>query len=406
MSGEEKESKLTRENVKGLGLVLISDKGSEQSDTLNLGLWHRHRCRRRQRARQQRIKRIFSIFRKVPRRTTKKVPKKHDAQLHALKAHTPPLLSLTHFYNRRGHGCYAMHSLASAALVNDHDDIRNAFIDAQIHSQIQHFHSTLNGSDSGGGGGADVAVSDAGLYYGTFTDNALSASMYQYTMADFMDIPLPHNPLVDQTSHSDQSVLHHPSDGRRAVASAPRQLDYVVHSSPPHEQRAHDSHVPLESQRKCLFSVPLPSNGHTHTMLPPIVSPSAGGDPSAHFDTDVHSSSPFSLQSPHDSYGFSFSQGSFNQRIARAMDSSTDPCAAAFLQQQLGHEKWSVFSARLFERRLNHGKPKGTDLRAKRLSIDDNITKAGGASTIDFLVKVEVVKEVLRTYVPWVFYRS
>jgi hypothetical protein len=72
----------------------------------------------------------------------------------------------------------------------------------------------------------------------------------------------------------------------------------------------------------------------------------------------------------------------FNQQVASSNSSNAgaDPHAAAFLRQVLGPEKWNIFSARLFERRLSQSK--------------------SGATVIDFLVKVEVVKEILRTYVP------
>lgn len=61
----------------------------------------------------------------------------------------------------------------------------------------------------------------------------------------------------------------------------------------------------------------------------------------------------------------------------------------------LGAEKWETFSSRLFERRLGaKGKSKG-----KSKSGDDDDAKSG-VSAIEFLVKVEVVKEILRTFVP------
>jgi hypothetical protein len=61
----------------------------------------------------------------------------------------------------------------------------------------------------------------------------------------------------------------------------------------------------------------------------------------------------------------------------------------------LGADKWETFSSRLFERRLGvKGKSKG-----KNKSGDEDDGKSG-VSAIEFLVKVEVVKEILRTYVP------
>ncbi|KAF8503372.1 hypothetical protein F5888DRAFT_1607090, partial [Russula emetica] len=74
----------------------------------------------------------------------------------------------------------------------------------------------------------------------------------------------------------------------------------------------------------------------------------------------------------------------------------TDPYAAAFLQSQIGLEKWGIFSARLYERRL--GGPKARS-RGKK-SPSDPEPRNSGACALDFLVKVEIVKEVLRIYVP------
>jgi hypothetical protein len=74
-----------------------------------------------------------------------------------------------------------------------------------------------------------------------------------------------------------------------------------------------------------------------------------------------------------------------------------DPCAAAFLRDQLGEAKWNTFCARLFERRLGPIKSK---IRVRGKNANDDASHPPGATAIDFLVKVEVVKEVLRTYVP------
>lgn len=76
-----------------------------------------------------------------------------------------------------------------------------------------------------------------------------------------------------------------------------------------------------------------------------------------------------------------------------------DPYAAAFLRDQLGEAKWNTFSARLFERRLGPIKSK---IRVRGKNPNEDPSPTSGATAIDFLVKVEVVKEVLRTYVPYV----
>jgi len=78
-----------------------------------------------------------------------------------------------------------------------------------------------------------------------------------------------------------------------------------------------------------------------------------------------------------------------------------DPYATGFLREALGPHKWVIFSSRLFERRL--GGPKAR-ARSKAKRAGEAVEgKPGGASAVEFLIKVEVVKEVLRTYVPCVF---
>lgn len=72
----------------------------------------------------------------------------------------------------------------------------------------------------------------------------------------------------------------------------------------------------------------------------------------------------------------------------------TDPYAEDFLKEVLGPHKWEIFSARLFERRLR-AKGKG-----KHKPGGDDTDSRSSVSAIEFLVKVEVVKEILRTYVP------
>ena len=73
-------------------------------------------------------------------------------------------------------------------------------------------------------------------------------------------------------------------------------------------------------------------------------------------------------------------------------------------REKLGELRWAIFSSRLAERRTSSHKPKRSDsstvpLASKPLDVFSS-DKAVGASALDFLVKVEVVKSVLRTYVP------
>lgn len=113
-----------------------------------------------------------------------------------------------------------------------------------------------------------------------------------------------------------------------------------------------------------------------------------------------------------------------------------DPLAGAFVRAQLGAHKWGIFSSRLAEQRSSKHKLKLASSASGRASggpptagEDDaqaqaqadggavsmssggagagsgcsarpSSSSAGGASVLDFLVKVEVVKQVLRTYVP------
>ncbi|OBZ75071.1 hypothetical protein A0H81_04268 [Grifola frondosa] len=69
-----------------------------------------------------------------------------------------------------------------------------------------------------------------------------------------------------------------------------------------------------------------------------------------------------------------------------------DPFAGQFLRAQLGEQQWKIFATRLAEPRA----------RRQNLSpITGDLPKTGSKPpVIDFLVKVEVVKSVLRSYVP------
>ncbi|TCD68901.1 hypothetical protein EIP91_009451 [Steccherinum ochraceum] len=78
-----------------------------------------------------------------------------------------------------------------------------------------------------------------------------------------------------------------------------------------------------------------------------------------------------------------------------------DPFAARFLKEQLGDEKWDIFTSRLAENRKNGSRSRmKVALTAALESGNTEFTDFGGASAIDFLVKVEVVKGVLRAFVP------
>ncbi|KAJ1310294.1 hypothetical protein OPQ81_007034 [Rhizoctonia solani] len=93
---------------------------------------------------------------------------------------------------------------------------------------------------------------------------------------------------------------------------------------------------------------------------------------------------------------------SFPRRTKAQCANQIDPFAEHFLRHRLGEEKWQTFSSRLFERRLGATRNRTRASRPRRLSdgSESHETKSTGASAVDFLVKVEVVKEVLRTFVP------
>lgn len=67
-----------------------------------------------------------------------------------------------------------------------------------------------------------------------------------------------------------------------------------------------------------------------------------------------------------------------------------DPDAEDFLKCKLGDAKWKTFYARLSERRL----------ASSRMRKDSEEESSGAVSVYLFLLKVECVKEVLRTLVP------
>ena len=92
------------------------------------------------------------------------------------------------------------------------------------------------------------------------------------------------------------------------------------------------------------------------------------------------------------------------------LDVASEKYTRQFLRERLGERKYDIFIARLSERRLNGEKAHLVKARAgsrKRNLPADEVAKnsENSASTIDFLVKVEVVKEVLRLFVPFVSFQ-
>lgn len=90
-------------------------------------------------------------------------------------------------------------------------------------------------------------------------------------------------------------------------------------------------------------------------------------------------------------------QTTVKAKSANTVSNVPHPYAAAFLKEHLGPVKFASFSAKLFERRLGGSKPRARTKDKHEVRLGSN-----GATVVEFLIKTEVVKEVLRTYVPFV----
>ncbi|KAH0827147.1 hypothetical protein J3R83DRAFT_4837 [Lanmaoa asiatica] len=215
------------------------------------------------------------------------------------------------------------------------------------------------------------------VYYSSISDcSPFSHSLPSYAYPH-QDAHIPHPDLhfvlhndpnaafVHNSPHLSPKHLHHSQDF--AFRGAVSLHDSRFHSaqSPPsfvYLPPLHDLACPADHATSpfAMSSSPPKQPGLAHTLLPPIVQ-----------------------SNPAD--------------LVAGSTSQVDPCAAAFLRDQLGEAKWNTFSARLFERRLGPIKSK---VRVRGKNPNDDASPPPGATAIDFLVKVEVVKEVLRTYVP------
>ncbi|KAG8217747.1 hypothetical protein J3R82DRAFT_5907 [Butyriboletus roseoflavus] len=222
-----------------------------------------------------------------------------------------------------------------------------------------------------------LSIHDPFVYYSSFPD----CSTFSHPFPPYHYLPqdahIPHpdshfvlhndpNPaFVHNSTHMSPKHLHHTQD---LALRAPSSLhDSRFHSSQSPPSLAflpplHDLACPADhaTHSFVISSSPPKPPGHAHTLLPPIVQ-----------------------SNPAD--------------LGASSTSQVDPCAAAFLRDQLGEAKWNTFSARLFERRLGPIKSK---IRVRSKNPNEDPSPPSGATAIDFLVKVEVVKEVLRTYVP------
>ncbi|KIK93708.1 hypothetical protein PAXRUDRAFT_828694 [Paxillus rubicundulus Ve08.2h10] len=278
----------------------------------------------------------------------------------------------------------------------DHHHANPHSNDANIHDldiHVPHFSNTI--ADS-----IPVSINDPeNMYYSSFPNNnacnAFSHNLgsYPYPLQDLPDAQLdfnyilasdahnPHHPsFIQHSPHLDLKHFHHPQDFSQRGPSADHESQFHSSpsstSSPAYVPALHDLSCPSDNAPTPFTMPPSPpkQSGHAHTMLPPIVQ----SNPADVARTDADNRSA-------------------NKRINAGAPSQVDPYAAAFLRDRLGEEKWNTFSARLFERRLGPIKSK---MRARGKNAHDDANPAPGATAIDFLLKVEVVKEILRTYVP------
>ncbi|KAF8590583.1 hypothetical protein K439DRAFT_100800 [Ramaria rubella] len=212
--------------------------------------------------------------------------------------------------------------------------------------------------------------------------------------------PFPLDPSLRQAVPSDSHFFTphppYPTSVFTIHASPAMDLQYILSPSvmldgqqQPHSH-VNQSHIVFQSQDQAvpsqvaiqLSSQPVPSTSCSGGIQ---LTPSLTRRPAEH----VH-------PNPDDAIiSFDSNTRSFPKPAKPSTPSIADPYAEDFLRDMLGIDKWETFSSRLFERRLG-GKSKG---KGKGKPGDDDDSKSG-VSAIEFLVKVEVVKEILRTYVP------
>ncbi|KAA1469524.1 hypothetical protein DENSPDRAFT_609686 [Dentipellis sp. KUC8613] len=264
--------------------------------------------------------------------------------------------------------------------IHDHPPVHSQ---SHLRSQPHHDPNALS---------IPYAVQPAAHYSYPFTDpmnESISASLpihnplgvpsnqYTYTQTDLtsihhmLEMPitdaglLPESNTLGSPYHDENTELHSPESVRSLLDPAPQ-------LSP--------SNSPVDT--RSLQDFPTTATFHfspgpqKHASMPTVFPPRTADDHMLSFDATTHS---------------------FPKR-AKANQSEPDPYAAAFLQDQIGEDKWRIFAARLYERRL--GGTKARYRGKKALDGHDARGSGSGANAIEFLVKVEVVKEVLRIYVP------
>ena len=244
------------------------------------------------------------------------------------------------------------------------------------------------------------------VYYSSFSECSPFSHLSPYSYPP-QDTHVPH-PDLHFAFHNDSS----PHFGQNSPHLSPKHLHHIQDlglrgASSLHDSRFHSAQSPPSlaylpplhdlacppDQASAPFTVssshPKPP-GLAHTLLPPIVQ----SNPAELSRADIEASPPIFPPA----YNLSSLQNrSAIKRTVAGSPSQVDPCADAFLRDQLGEAKWNTFRARLFERRLGPVKSK---IRVRSKNPNDDASPLPGATAIDFLVKVEVVKEVLRTYVP------
>ncbi|KAG1754573.1 hypothetical protein EDB19DRAFT_1667125 [Suillus lakei] len=286
-----------------------------------------------------------------------------------------------------------MPNLMSTVIDGHHDSHTN---DADIHDLSipgAHFHNSI---------GSSIPVSINGshnVYYSSYADTSFqdigpypyplqqghvpdAAQLdLQYILSSDMSHPHSNDFIHDhpqlQPKHfqqsQDLSSLGPPSDPESQPQSSPSISSSASFAHALHDLSRSPDNAPTSYSGP---SSPPKVARYAHAMLPPI----------------VHSSPSNARKDETDSR-------SVNKRLNSGAASQVDPYASAFLRDQLGEPKWNTFYARLFERRLGPIKSK-MRVKTKGTGGGELSTSSPGATAIDFLIKVEVVKEVLRTYVP------
>ncbi|KAI0690568.1 hypothetical protein BC835DRAFT_1363729 [Cytidiella melzeri] len=185
-------------------------------------------------------------------------------------------------------------------------------------------------------------------------------------------------PYQTSSDYTHEPISQWPSPPPSAGECTPSPLD----ESPPHiPEYAPDRHVIISTQ-------------NATRQLPQSAAPPAGA--CSTFPLVVTSSNTYE-------HTVAFQADRQSSEKARA---KLDPHAAGFLREKLGEPRWTIFSSRLAERRTTtqrpRPKPDAVHIKVQSGPSVESFPadKAGGATVIDFLVKVEVVKSVLRTYVP------